>query len=254
MEFSRLQDVLPLSPLQKGFLFQSCYDSDAEDVYNLQLIYRVQGRFEIDRLRWAARQVLSRHSNLRAGFLQDGFDDPIQFIQKDVPFPWEELDLSGAAPDEKDELVSKSIDADRRRRFDLSHPPAIRFTTIKLGRMEYCFVITCHHILLDGWSMSILQQELWSLYGAKGADDLPFPTPYRDYLSWLNMQDQEAAKAAWRNALQGLNEPTRALLQTSALWVGMGSVRGNGSCRTSRGVTSRVKSCSGRSGGIAAMG
>ena len=34
-------------------------------------------------------------------------------------------------------------------------------------------------------------------------------TPYRDYLAWIAGQDRDAAIAAWREALAGLEEATR---------------------------------------------
>ncbi|HZC76428.1 MAG TPA: AMP-binding protein, partial [Ktedonobacterales bacterium] len=53
-------------------------------------------------------------------------------------------------------------------------------------------------------------QELLTLYAHKGnAAVLPRVTPYRDYLSWLAVQDRAAAVAAWRDALAGLEEATR---------------------------------------------
>ena len=41
------------------------------------------------------------------------------------------------------------------------------------------------------------------------ASALPRVTPYRDYLAWIAAQDRAAAIAAWREALAGLEEPTR---------------------------------------------
>ena len=38
---------------------------------------------------------------------------------------------------------------------------------------------------------------------------LPRVTPYRDYLAWMAGQDRGAARAAWREALAGLEEATR---------------------------------------------
>ena len=37
---------------------------------------------------------------------------------------------------------------------------------------------------------------------------LPRVTPYRDYLAWIARQDHDAAVAAWRETLAGLDEPT----------------------------------------------
>ncbi|MBL3671800.1 non-ribosomal peptide synthetase, partial [Streptomyces sp. M2CJ-2] len=80
---------------------------------------------------------------------------------------------------------------------------------ITMGPDRYRFVITNHHILLDGWSMPVLLDELFKLYGRRGdTAGLPRVTPYRNYLAWLTQQDRAAAETAWREVLDGLEEPT----------------------------------------------
>src|SRR5690606_39724733 len=70
-------------------------------------------------------------------------------------------------------------------------------------------VVTHHLILWDGWSAWLFFEQLIALYQRGGdAGDLPPPGSYRDYLAWLGTQDAERAKAAWRDALAGLDEPT----------------------------------------------
>ena len=69
-------------------------------------------------------------------------------------------------------------------------------------------MFTHHHILLDGWSVAVLLQELLTLYADGDVTALPQVTSYRDYLAWLAAQDRAAAAAAWQGALAGLEEPT----------------------------------------------
>ncbi len=46
-----LQDVLPLAPLQEGFLFLNLYDENARDVYVGQLAFDLEGTFDGARMR-----------------------------------------------------------------------------------------------------------------------------------------------------------------------------------------------------------
>ena len=58
--------------------------------------------------------------------------------------------------------------------------------------------------------MPVLVEELLTLYAHRGdGGALPRVRPYRDYLAWLAAQDRDAALAAWREALAGLEEGTR---------------------------------------------
>ena len=112
---------------------------------------------------------------------------------------------------EREQRLAGLLAEDRAERFDLAAPPLLRFTLIRLAADEHRLVLTNHHILMDGWSMPVLVQELLTLYAHKGdAGALPRVTPYRDYLAWLAAQDRAAATAAWQEALAGLEEGTHA--------------------------------------------
>ncbi|GDY48199.1 hypothetical protein SANT12839_090810 [Streptomyces antimycoticus] len=206
---SGLQDILPLAPLQEGLLFHSVYDEAAPDVYVVQDTMDLEGDLDPEALRAACRTLLRRHANLRAGFRYAGLRRPVQFIPHEVPLPWEELDLAALTEDERTAAADRVLEADRRRRFDLNKPPLMRFTLLRLGDRRHRFVLTNHHILLDGWSRPMLLRELLALYAARGDDSgLPRVRPFRDYLHWLAAQDRDAAVAAWREALAGIDGPT----------------------------------------------
>jgi len=200
---SNLEDVLPLAPLQQGLYFHALYDGDS-DVYSAQVVFDLTGLLDTDRLKAAAEAVLRRHANLRASFRQRKQGDPVQVVHREVRLPWEELDLSHD-PD----AVAAVIERERRRPWDLTRPPLIRFVLVRLGPELHKLVCTNHHLLLDGWSTPVLTTELFTLYLGKGDDrSLPPPTPYKTYLAWLARQDREAAVSAWASALEGVTEPT----------------------------------------------
>ena len=84
-----------------------------------------------------------------------------------------------------------------------------RATLVRLGERRYRFVLSFHHILIDGWSVAVLVKELLGIYETGGsAAWLPDVTPYREYLTWLARQDRAASLAAWQAALAGLDSPT----------------------------------------------
>ena len=75
---------------------------------------------------------------------------------------------------------------------------------------RHVLMVSHHHVLWDGWSLPVILRELFALYGQGGdVSVLPRVAPFRDYLQWLTVQDEEAAESAWRNSLAGLEEPTR---------------------------------------------
>ncbi|GAB1640211.1 amino acid adenylation domain-containing protein [Krasilnikovia sp. MM14-A1259] len=202
-----LEDVLPLSPLQQGLLFHALYDSETPDVYTVSTALDLTGALDAARMRAAGQALLDRHANLRAGFRRTGKGTTVAAIPARARLPWTEHDLSALPAAERDTELARLADADRARRFDMTRPPLLRMTLTRLAADLHRLTITHHHILLDGWSAPLLVRELLDGYARPGS--LPPVTPYKAYLSWLSRWDRQAATAAWRQALSGLDGPTR---------------------------------------------
>ncbi|MFD5246239.1 non-ribosomal peptide synthase/polyketide synthase [Amycolatopsis sp. NPDC058340] len=189
-------EVWPLTPLQAGLLFHATMDGDGPDVYTVQVSFDLEGPLDPARLRDAAQALVDRHAVLRTGYRYLASGRPVALVARSVTVPWRFV----ASPD----AVEAEMAHDRRR-FDPAAAPVLRFLLLALPDGRHRLVFTHQHVLLDGWSVPQLFAELSQLYA--GAD----PTPardYRDHLAWLGEQDQEAAESAWRQALDGLTEPT----------------------------------------------
>ncbi|WP_247665588.1 AMP-binding protein [Nocardiopsis sp. B62] len=94
-----IADVLPLSPLQEGLLFHHALDGGEADVYGIQVRVELLGRIDTERLRRAASALLDRHPNLRAGFLHEELDQPVQFVPADTDLDWTHTDLTKPVAD-----------------------------------------------------------------------------------------------------------------------------------------------------------
>ena len=204
-----VEDVWPLSPLQEGLLFHAAYDQDAaRDVYVGQRILNLDGVLRPEVLQASWQALLERHASLRAGFRTRGSGDTVQVIAKGVQIPWTHADLT-ELPDEEAEAEAERLTAIDARRFDLGVPPLLRVLLLRIGPGRHRMVVTMHHILMDGWSLPILFNELWAVYGNAGDTSvLPTVPQYRDYLEWLVRRDKDAAREAWRSMLEGTEEAT----------------------------------------------
>ncbi|MEU9359840.1 amino acid adenylation domain-containing protein [Streptomyces sp. NPDC048301] len=212
----RVVDILPASPLQQGLLFSAQLDADGPDPYTLQIGVDVRGRLDTDLLKASAAQLLRRHSSLRACFPRRDDGEPVQVVAESATARWEHTDLSDLTGPEREEALEHVTQQEWTHRFDLTRPPLVRFRTVRLGAEEHRLLWSVHHALVDGWSMAVFAQDLFTLY-AHGADPraLPEPAPYRAYAGWLRGRDEETARLAWKDALQGVEEPTR-LVQNPA--------------------------------------
>ncbi|MET8850120.1 amino acid adenylation domain-containing protein [Amycolatopsis sp. NPDC004625] len=205
----RIEDVWPLSALQQGLLFHSEFDPDGVDVYTVQATADLAGPLDVEALRQACAALLRRYATLRAYFRHRSGGDAVQLIAAEVALPWAEIDLSVLPEGEREERLGRLAAEDRERRFDLAHPPLVRFTLIKVTPGRHRFLWTAHHIATDGWSVPILIRELATLYAQGPAAALPEVAPFRTYLAWLGRQDEQEARQAWREVLDGLTEPTK---------------------------------------------
>ncbi|MUN36834.1 amino acid adenylation domain-containing protein [Actinomadura sp. NEAU-AAG5] len=204
-----IEDILPLSPLQEGLLFHSFYDEDATDVYTVQLSFDLTGELDVETAKDAARRLLERHATLRVAFRQRKSGEWAQLVARKVALPWTDVDLSGLPAAERDAEAERLAADDRAKRFDISRPPLVRFTMLRLEDERHRLMVSIHHTVMDGWSLPIVIRELLAFYLGRG-DTLPPVRPYRDYLRWLTAQDTAAAENVWRQALAGLEGPTLA--------------------------------------------
>ncbi|AHH98173.1 non-ribosomal peptide synthetase [Kutzneria albida] len=195
-ELLGVADVLPLSPLQEGMLFQASFDTEGEDVYSVAYAYDLTGPVIPARLRAAGEALLARHDNLRVSFRQLRSGVTVQVVPEYVDLPWQVV---------QDVDVEQFTTEFATSRFDLAQAPALRMALIRISPTRHRLLLAHHHILADGWSGPLLAEELFALYGT-GA--LPPVRPYVEHLRWLAAQDPSAAQQAWRKALTGLDGPT----------------------------------------------
>ncbi|NEE36837.1 hypothetical protein G3M53_66965, partial [Streptomyces sp. SID7982] len=76
---------------------------------------------------------LDRHPHLRAAFLQEGLDRPVQAIPRTAEVPWRAIDLRDAHPDRQRAEEQRILDEERAHRFDLTRPPLLRLTLLRHG-------------------------------------------------------------------------------------------------------------------------
>ncbi|MEV6069914.1 amino acid adenylation domain-containing protein [Nocardia sp. NPDC052001] len=207
--YPTMSDIWPLTPLQSGMLFHALLAEDSVDAYMTQFTVELSGALDIPRLRAAAQAMLDRHVNLRAAFVEDSNGNPLQIVLDDLEVPWRYLDLGDREADEAPARTDWLMAAEMSGHFDMRSAPLLRFTLVRTAPERFQLFVTSHHILLDGWSLPLLMQDMLAFY-ALGGDPalLPPVRSYRDYLAWLAAQDRATAREAWAQALAGFTEPS----------------------------------------------
>ncbi|HNP73991.1 MAG TPA: condensation domain-containing protein, partial [Kouleothrix sp.] len=206
----QIEDIYPLTPMQRGMLFHSLY-APRSAVYFQQEGFRLEGRLDRAAFVRAWELVLARHSILRTAIVWEGLDEPVQVVFRRVPLPLEQHDWRAMPPAEQPAAIAAFAQADRERGFDTVVAPLMRLALIQLADDAYHFIWSRHHLLLDGWSVALLLKEALRCYDAlrqARAPGLDRPRPYREYLAWLQRQDVAQAEQYWRATLAGFRAPT----------------------------------------------
>ncbi|WP_255284961.1 non-ribosomal peptide synthetase [Rhodococcus jostii] len=207
--YAGVVDVWPLTAMQSGLLFHSMLAGSSFDAYTTQLVLHLGGRVDPERILAAGQALLDRHANLRAAFADDSDTGPVQVVLGTVALPWREIDLRNLPEGSRDGEFERLLVEDQATHFDPATPPLIRFTLVTIGQDRFELVITNHHVLLDGWSMPLLAEELLALYVSGGdAAALPRASGYRNFLVWLAERDRAESSRIWAQALGGVDEPT----------------------------------------------
>ncbi|NDJ23257.1 amino acid adenylation domain-containing protein [Nostoc sp. B(2019)] len=220
--------VLPISLTQLEFwFFEQFYPGNP--VYNLPLVYRVTGSLDVTALEQSLREIVRRHETLRTTFkVENG--QVVYAISPEPVFDFAVID-SQDIPEEKRQgaggrgqgklalseakrLAEKEI----KQPFDLARGPLLRSKLWRLSEIEYLLVVTTHHIVADGWSFSVLTQELATLYEAFSQDKpsplTELPIQYADFANWqrqwLQGQVLESQMQFWKQHL-GVTPPVLKL-------------------------------------------
>lgn len=200
-----LKDIYPLSPMQKGMLFHSLYDPSS-DSYFEQITCWIAGRPDKNILKKSMDILTDRYDILRTAFLREDYEQPLQIVLKDRKTNFSFRDLrevtTGLPPEE---AIVSFQSQDRSRKFDLSKDVLSRLALLQTDEEQFVLIWSYHHILMDGWCMSIIIRELTDIYSAlkRGSlPSLPVIPPYSRYIEWLEKRGGEASADYWKNYLE----------------------------------------------------
>jgi Condensation domain len=257
--FPRMNNPVPVSFAQRMlWLFEQA--GPDKPAYNLPRALLIRGTLDIDALRDSFRTLVRRHDALRLSFFeQDG--EIFQAADENVTIDLPVRDLTHLPRDERMTEALRLVAAQGRVTFDLGRAPLLRIVLLRIDDGVHVLCLVVHHIVTDGWSMSIVFNEIAEIYRsriAKQAPDLQQPTlRYVDYARWQREHLSEAALAEdlayWRATLHDC--PALLEIPSDHPRPAMLSHAGSSHCfRIEPDVTSRLKEACARARGTLYMG
>ena len=193
VESSAIEDIYPCTAMQEGLMALTVKQPGA---------YVVTNKYRLDsinptRLREAWEAVASKESILRTRIVHT---DSLGFVQAVVnePISWSE----GA------ELDSPLLPA-------YNGGPLIRLLLKSNESRESSLLLTMHHALYDGWSLSLLLQKVLACYKHPDTEN-SVPSPhYSRFVQYLSSVDENESEAFWRSNLEGCASHTFPTLPVS---------------------------------------
>ncbi|MEQ1975256.1 amino acid adenylation domain-containing protein [Xenorhabdus sp. SGI240] len=207
---------VPLSWTQQRLWFLAQLDPAAQTAYHMSVGLNLKGKLNLNALQAALDRIVARHEILRTTIMT-AEDEAQQIIHDaDCGFPLIQEDFSQlyseqGTTSEQQAAIEKVACLEANHPFDFVNGPLARGRLLKLAEDQHILLLTQHHIISDGWSVSLFMQELSALYRAfsQGQPD-PMPAltiQYADYVLWQKNELQgkglEKQVEFWRNALQG---------------------------------------------------
>ncbi|QSQ16103.1 hypothetical protein JY572_08670 [Myxococcus landrumensis] len=212
--------ALPLSFAQQRLWFLDQLQP-GNSTYNIPWVLKLSGSLNSDALLQSLRALTQRHEVLRTHFaLVD--DQPVQLIQDSVLLDMPLVDLSSLSEKDRDAEAQRLIREEAVHSFDLSRGPLVHATLVRLGHDEHLLLATVHHIVSDGWSISVIVRELAAFYrqfvGGEQALLPALPIQYADFSvwqrQWLSGDVLTSEIDWWRQHLEGAS-PSLELLTDS---------------------------------------
>ena len=185
-----------LSSLQRGILYET-EKSNLKDIYLVQVTFNITKAINLDKLKKVVELILNKHDIFRLQFY--GLEPILK--KGELSVAWEvHENFSGDR-----EMVSNILDAERKKEFSLKNAPLLKFKIFK-NKKSIEFLITYHHIILDGWSLSNFLIETFSLYAGKNITTEKNEFAYFvSYMEKLKVVENNGFKKYWEKVFNGFN-------------------------------------------------
>jgi amino acid adenylation domain-containing protein len=162
--------------------------------YNTSVAVYVDQPLDLAVMERALNEMIRRHGALRTNF-KEVAGAPVQVVAARLTLPLQVIDIPPLPDAERQAEVLRLATEEARRPYNLAADPLLRVTVLRLDEQHSVFLLGMHHIIADGWSMSVFARELIALCTAFSLG-LPSPLP--------EVRVQYADFAVWqRNWLQG---------------------------------------------------
>ncbi|WP_211234359.1 non-ribosomal peptide synthase/polyketide synthase, partial [Paenibacillus taiwanensis] len=214
-----IENIYTLTPMQKGMWFHSAMNSQT-GAYHEQTRFTLEGELDVDLFAKSLQTLAQNHAVLRTNFTSGPLGEPVQIVFKDKTLGFTFEDIRALSEEAQAAYMRDVAAKDQARGFDLERDALLRVTVIQTDECKYQVLWSSHHILMDGWCLPQLTQELFDTYDSFVQQQQPAPSTapaYSQYIEWLERRDGEAASAYWSTYLEDYDQQTALPQETTSI-------------------------------------
>ncbi|AOJ72545.1 MULTISPECIES: non-ribosomal peptide synthetase [Burkholderia] len=164
----------PLLPAQQEIWFAEQL-APGTSAYNTAAYLDIDGPIDAGRFDATVRRLVAETECLRVAFAERG-SIPVQIARARDDRDVVHLDFGFA--DDPHEAAEAWMAADRVRPTDLTRDPPFRFALLRVAPDRFYWYLFFHHIVIDGFGISLLIRRGAEIYTALAAGETPAPTPF----------------------------------------------------------------------------
>jgi len=205
-------DETAASFAQEELWFLHHYGNRKSAVYNESVLFHLSGVLDEIALRKSVELLIERHSSLRTWFIMKN-GTLFQKIEPVMKVEWSQEDKAdlGINHDFQRALTENVTLASRInevicKAFNLEKGPLFRLCLLRLGEKSSLLLLVFHHIIMDGWTLPLILNDLSKAYNAfrndTNPDFKPLTVQYADYALWQKEQPLDSAKKFWKSCLK----------------------------------------------------
>lgn len=164
----------PLLPVQHWFFEQQ---NPAPDHWNVSGLITFPGDADVALLEATTAEMMERHESLRVRFPIAERGPQTQQILPTVPVPFSVFDLSEPAGPERARAIARAVAA-QNAGLKLAEGPVFRVAFFKgAAREQGRLFLTLHHLIADGFGVTLFFREFLGIYEALRTGRKPAPRP-----------------------------------------------------------------------------
>jgi amino acid adenylation domain-containing protein/non-ribosomal peptide synthase protein (TIGR01720 family) len=198
-----MKRIYPLTMMQEGMLYHKTVNPKSKD-YVVQTVFDIEHEIDIDRLKQSIALLFQKHDVLRTNIIYKKVSAPRQVVFSKDEYEIHFLDMSAQPDPEKAFVAAK--ERDRNRNFYFETDSLFRALIFKISESQFRLLLTFHHIIMDGWCVSFLLNDIERFYFElqEGRTvDITADYSFETYVRKINAAQTAEGFAYWEQLLGG---------------------------------------------------